>query len=40
MVNPFTGRAETGTQAIIRLTDTEFVVDDTQGRRTTMTRIR
>jgi uncharacterized protein (TIGR03066 family) len=36
--NPFTGKAETGTQAIITLTETEFVVEDQQGRRTTMTR--
>jgi uncharacterized protein (TIGR03066 family) len=39
-VNPLTGREETGTQTIITLTETEFVTDDTRGKRTTMKRVR
>jgi uncharacterized protein (TIGR03066 family) len=37
--NPFTGRAETGTQTIITLNETEFVTEDRKGARVTMRRV-
>jgi uncharacterized protein (TIGR03066 family) len=39
-VNPFSGRAESGSQTIITLTDTDFVLADGKGTRTRMKRIR
>jgi uncharacterized protein (TIGR03066 family) len=36
--NPFTGNAETGRQTILRLTETEFVTEDSKGVRVTMRR--
>jgi uncharacterized protein (TIGR03066 family) len=38
--NPFTRKAETGTQTIVTLTETEFVTEDGKGTRVTMTRVR
>ena len=38
--NPFTGRAESGTQTIVTLTETEFVTEDGKGARITMKRVR
>jgi uncharacterized protein (TIGR03066 family) len=38
--NPFTNRAETGTQTIVSLTETELVTQDTEGMRVKMTRLR
>jgi uncharacterized protein (TIGR03066 family) len=37
---PNSRKAETGTQTIITLTDTEFVTEDASGARVTMTRVR
>jgi uncharacterized protein (TIGR03066 family) len=36
--NPLTGKAETGTQTIVTLTETEFVTEDARGTRITMRR--
>jgi uncharacterized protein (TIGR03066 family) len=36
--NPFSGRAETGTQTIVLLNDTELVTEDRQGTRIAMVR--
>jgi uncharacterized protein (TIGR03066 family) len=38
--NPFTRKAETGTQTIVTLTENEFVTDDHRGTRVTMIRVR
>src|SRR5262245_17205177 len=38
--NPLTGKAETGTQTIVTLTEREFVTEDGKGTRVTMTRVR
>jgi uncharacterized protein (TIGR03066 family) len=38
--NPYTRRAETGTQTIVTLTEAEFVTEDSQGTRITMKRVR
>jgi uncharacterized protein (TIGR03066 family) len=38
--NPFTNKAETGTQTILTLTETEFVTEDQKGTRITMVRVR
>jgi uncharacterized protein (TIGR03066 family) len=38
--NPFTGRAETGTQTIVSLTERELVTEDGKGARVTMQRVR
>jgi uncharacterized protein (TIGR03066 family) len=37
--NPFTGKAETGTQTIVTLTTTDFVTTDQKGKRVTMRRV-
>jgi hypothetical protein len=39
-INPFTRKAETGTQTIVTLTETEFVTEDQKGTRVTMVRAR
>src|SRR5262245_8286611 len=38
--NPFTKRPDTGIQTIVTLTETEFVTEDKNGTRITMTRVR
>ena len=38
--SPFTGKAETGTQTIVTLTETEFVTEDARGARVKMARVR
>jgi uncharacterized protein (TIGR03066 family) len=38
--NPYTGKADTGTQTIISLTETELVTEDPTGARITMKRVR
>ncbi len=39
-VNPGTGRAETGTQTIVTLTETDLVTEDARGSRVAMKRVR
>jgi uncharacterized protein (TIGR03066 family) len=39
-INPFSGRAETGTQTIVTLSESEFVTEDSNGSKVRMTRLR
>jgi uncharacterized protein (TIGR03066 family) len=37
--NPYTGKSETGTQTILKLTETELVTQDDKGTKITMKRV-